>query len=222
MLLNAEGGYDLVAPHYDQWHWQEFWLRNERPIIEQILLANDAGRRLLDVGCGTGRFLSWCISAGFDAKGIDSSSDMLREAALRIDPERVCLGSAEQLPYDSNVFDVVTVLRTLSHIKDIEKVFRELSRVTTSTGALLITDIHGSHAYTNTTVRGDWGSVEIETFKRAPEEIIAIARLYGWEMKENRILTAKNLFWSPAPGRFQMIDQTGRRPISYITYFRKA
>jgi SAM-dependent methyltransferase len=41
------------------------------------------GRRVLDIGCGSGRDLHALLAAGYDAHGVDASEEMLREAAGR-------------------------------------------------------------------------------------------------------------------------------------------
>lgn len=38
------------------------------------------GARVLDVGCGTGRDLSWLLEKGFDAVGVDASAAMIQSA----------------------------------------------------------------------------------------------------------------------------------------------
>ena len=70
-------------------------LSREIPGIESHLRAVGA-RRVLDVGCGTGRHVHALLERGFDAHGADVSGDMLAQAAeLAGGPARFhawCLG----------------------------------------------------------------------------------------------------------------------------------
>lgn len=64
-------------------------LAREMPGIEARLRAIGA-RRVLDLGCGTGRHVQALLAAGFDAHGADVSEDMLARA-------RELLGGGERL-----------------------------------------------------------------------------------------------------------------------------
>lgn len=76
-------------------------LGRELPGLESQLRACGA-RRVLDVGCGTGRHVQALLNAGFDAHGADVSEDMLARAeALLRSPERVHRWHAGELAPDS-------------------------------------------------------------------------------------------------------------------------
>lgn len=62
--------YDLMVD------WTKRFSR-EGPALVKLL---DAGKRVLDVACGTGRHLAWLASAGLDVAGTDLSADMLVKA----------------------------------------------------------------------------------------------------------------------------------------------
>jgi SAM-dependent methyltransferase len=70
------------------------------------LLAPDAGERILDLGCGTGRLTDRIAATGARAVGVDSSPAMLAEArASRPRPEFV-RADATALPFEA-AFDAV-------------------------------------------------------------------------------------------------------------------
>jgi ubiquinone/menaquinone biosynthesis C-methylase UbiE len=54
----SERAYDFAADYYDRWAWQSFWRENEFPIVLSRLLAGVPVRAVLDIGAGTGAFLS--------------------------------------------------------------------------------------------------------------------------------------------------------------------
>lgn len=110
------------------------WL--EQRIVREFLTESlMAGKSLLDVPCGYGRF--WGTFADFDLRlvGIDCDPQMTRKAAES--PERnghshpIC-GNVLALPFDDDSFDCVTCIRFL-HLRfsDPERlsILRELVRV---------------------------------------------------------------------------------------------
>jgi SAM-dependent methyltransferase len=63
-------------------------LAREMPGIEKHLRAVGA-RRVLDLGCGTGRHVQALLERGYDAHGADVSDDMLAQARSLVGAERV-------------------------------------------------------------------------------------------------------------------------------------
>jgi ubiquinone/menaquinone biosynthesis C-methylase UbiE len=101
------------------------------------------GKRLLDVGCGSGRgIVGFAPEAEFSV-GCDASVDMLRVTARKLRGEtRWALASAyaQQLPFACNAFDVVTTLNFL-HLFSLEtqrNMISEMKRVTKPGGTLVL------------------------------------------------------------------------------------
>jgi ubiquinone/menaquinone biosynthesis C-methylase UbiE len=107
------------------------------------LLGSLRGKRVLDVGCGTGRgVLDFAAEAAF-AVGTDASLDMLSFAARKSADRRPCGFSAavaQQLPFKTESFDAVTSLNFL-HLFDVEnqrQMIAEMKRVVRPGGMLLL------------------------------------------------------------------------------------
>ena len=84
---HARHAYDAFAPAYDLFtarHDQEAWTGGILELAEQAGLA---GRRLLDVGCGTGSAIVPMLARGFDVVGVDISEAMLERARSKLGPE---------------------------------------------------------------------------------------------------------------------------------------
>ncbi len=90
---------------------------------------------ILEVGCGTGLVLRRLAQFARNAQGIDLSPGMLEKARER--GLNVCEGSATQLPFDDNQFDVTCSFKVLAHIPDIELALSEMARVTRPGGMVL-------------------------------------------------------------------------------------
>ncbi len=88
------------------------------------------GRRLLDIGCGTGSLLHFFWECGFDVTGLDISPDMLAAARRKLGPHAFFqLGSAECLPFDDHHFDYAALVFTTEFCKDPLTVLKEARRI---------------------------------------------------------------------------------------------
>ena len=96
------------------------------------------GRRILDVGCGKGRFARRLESLGADIVGIDFSTGMLKEA---VGSSR-SLGSATRLPFAASSFDALYAVEVFQHLSmdAIAISLQEFHRVLRTGGRLAIVD----------------------------------------------------------------------------------
>jgi ubiquinone/menaquinone biosynthesis C-methylase UbiE len=107
------------------------------------LIGDLRGKRVLDVGCGTGRgVLDFATEAAF-AVGADASLDMLSFAASKAHSRKACSFSAayaQQLPFKSETFDVIVSLNFL-HLFSLETqrlMVAEMMQVVQSRGILVL------------------------------------------------------------------------------------
>jgi ubiquinone/menaquinone biosynthesis C-methylase UbiE len=111
----------------------------ERRIAD--FLAPIEGRRILDVGTGTGRAAIALAKRGAIVTGVDASAEMLQVAERRAAEAGVPLnaqgaagvtflrGDAHRLEFADRSFDAVVCLRVLMHTPDWRASLRELCRV---------------------------------------------------------------------------------------------
>jgi ubiquinone/menaquinone biosynthesis C-methylase UbiE len=94
------------------------------------------GKRVLEVGCGTGLILGRLARQAEHACGVDLSPGMLRAARARgLD---VVVASATCLPYADASFDLVCSFKVLAHVPDIARALSEISRVTRAGGTMVL------------------------------------------------------------------------------------
>ena len=74
--------------------------------------AGGAPPRVLDIGCGTGGFLDQLTARGYQATGLDYSSDAIAFCAQR-SYHRLVVGTANHLPLASGSFDLVCSMNVL-------------------------------------------------------------------------------------------------------------
>ena len=102
--------------------------------------------RLLDIGCGGGVLAEEFAKLGCQVTGIDLADESLVVARAHARTERLSIayqnGSATQLPFDGNSFEVVSCCDVLEHISDWKRVITEVGRVLKSGGLFLFDTIN--------------------------------------------------------------------------------
>jgi SAM-dependent methyltransferase len=129
--------YDHLRPVDERW-----WTLFERLVDE----ADLRGRRVLDVGCGTGRLCAALAERGLArAWGVDAEPRML-EVAHRNVPRTVGLkqGRAEKLPFKDAWFDRI-VFWLAAHLVDRSRAFAEAARVLEPGGRLALVTFEPAH-----------------------------------------------------------------------------
>lgn len=121
--------YDRLRPTDGAW-WGVF-----RAIVD---VADLGGRRVLDVGCGTGSFAAALAECGAEVWGVDASEEMLAQAWARGLPrERFVLARAEKLPFADASFERA-VMRLVVHHVDRRSALCEFARVVAPDGSATV------------------------------------------------------------------------------------
>ena len=127
-----------MAPRYDELRHAEPELRAE--VYELLVAAGDLrGRRVLDVGCGTGTLAAWLAeNAAARVWGVEPSHEMLAVAREKV-PASVGLkqGRAEALPFRDAWFERVVLMLVFHHV-DRKTALAEIRRVLGENGRLVI------------------------------------------------------------------------------------
>jgi malonyl-CoA O-methyltransferase len=157
----ADDGLDGVRDGYDRWAAVYDHDRNPLPALEgpvvRGLLGDVRGRRVLDLGCGTGRHAVPLARAGAIVTAVDFSPGMLARARARAraGSGRVRFLAADlrrPLPLADVAFDLAVSGLVLEHLPDLPAFFAEVRRVLAPGGRAVVSTIHpamslrGSHA----------------------------------------------------------------------------
>lgn len=130
--------------------WAETWEGDNGwggPAYEFVLTATDVaeGTRVLDCGCGAGRFLAMAASRGANVAGLDAAKQMVEIAAERVPGADVRAGDFQSLPWSDDMFDVVTGFSSFQFAADKVSALSEGRR--TSCGLVaVVTPVLGDQA----------------------------------------------------------------------------
>jgi SAM-dependent methyltransferase len=177
--------YDTLRPTDAAW-WEAF--------AAMVELGDLRGRRVLDVGCGTGRLLAALVSeAHAKAWGIDGSAEMVAVAREML-PAGVGVrqGTAEQLPFRDGWFDRVTMSLVL-HLVDRPLALAEARRVVPDDGRIAISTFHPDHfeTYWLQPFFPSIRTIDAARFPR-PDEMERELTVAGFPHIEMRRLTAES------------------------------
>lgn len=128
--------YELQTHQAEDRHW---WYRGRRKVLERVIddLRLPARARILDAGCGSGRNMVELARHG-TVTGIELSETSVALARERAMGE-VVAGSVLEMPFDADSFDLAASLDVIEHLEDDLAALRELRRVVTPGGSLLVT-----------------------------------------------------------------------------------
>lgn len=101
----------------------------EEPAIYSLLPLLD-GLHILDLGCGFGKFVSFCLERGAShVLGVDISQKMISEAKNRIRDSKASFVATpiEDFEAGEGVFDMVVASMCFHYIKDIKTVFEKVA-----------------------------------------------------------------------------------------------
>ena len=150
----------LDPERYDRW-FEQPWGRHAFAVERDALLAALAplaGRHLLDLGCGTGRFTAAFEHASAEVTGIDNDPGMLALAASRTEAT-LLLADAHTLPMSDDTFDVAVAVTLLEFADGPHRIVDELVRVTRPGGRIAVATLNPN---------SPWGLAHRRALRRPP------------------------------------------------------
>jgi malonyl-CoA O-methyltransferase len=111
----------------------------ESRVLREVL-PKVRGRRILDAGCGTGRWMKSLAREGAKVWGVDFCEDMIAKAAAKQGLHNRCvIADISSLPFGNDSFDFALCSFTLTYTPNLHQSMGELSRVAPS---VIVADLH--------------------------------------------------------------------------------
>ncbi len=105
-------------------------------------MPNLAGSNVLDIGCGTGRFVRPLAKIAKYATGIDASKDSIDLLRKRAKQEGIRNISARVMDFqeltNNEQFDYVLIVNVLHHVQDMEKLLNKIHQILKRDSKLII------------------------------------------------------------------------------------
>jgi ubiquinone/menaquinone biosynthesis C-methylase UbiE len=139
--ISAKKKYDSMAEEYHEMRTKKYpqgWFYNEMLEMPSVLelLGNVRGKKILDLGCGTGIYAKLLKKKGAMVKGFDISPEMIKIAKRENPTLELKIGSAYEIPFNEK-FDTVLASLVVHYIEDWDKMFKEVRRVLKKGGVFI-------------------------------------------------------------------------------------
>jgi ubiquinone/menaquinone biosynthesis C-methylase UbiE len=163
------------------------------------------GASVLEVGAGTGNFLSLFSEVAGSLVAVDLTHGMLAEARRRDPAIKAAQGEGALLPLQTASFDLVTTAQALHHISRPVPVLQDMRRVMKREGALLLVDQVSTESYEQAAFMNEMEVIRdpSHAMSRPPSAMRIIVRSAGFDIVEEKLWTGTNTFskwmW---PGEF--------------------
>lgn len=132
---------DSTKKNFLQFIWHYIKINNAKKIIKNVDFKN-----CLDLGCASGYMISQ-IASSFPGKqymGVDVYDRAISHAKKKYKNIKFRVVDPKKLPFRNNTFNLIICYETIEHVEDPEKSLKELKRVLSKGGTLLLAMDSGS------------------------------------------------------------------------------
>jgi len=134
--------FGAVAERYDCWYETAqgaVYDRIEKRAIDRALPHNCFGRRMLEVGCGTGHWSRFFAERGFRVTGIDISPEMVNVAQPEgLGDTSFSVADATSLPFPDDSFDIAVAVTVLEFVAEPGRIVHEMARCVRPGGRIVV------------------------------------------------------------------------------------
>ncbi len=186
MLLSALEGHRLWAPTYDSCP-NALLALEERSLPD--ILRDVAGLQILDVACGTGRWMTRLAAQGARVTGIDLCREMLLRAASKPGlTGRLALADAAVLPMASESADLVLCCLAIGYVAELGRTFAEIARAARRGGRVVVAELHPARVAAGSTrsFEANGSSYSMHHFGRSTGELLTAAQSTGLQLESRR------------------------------------
>ncbi|MDX2110216.1 MAG: class I SAM-dependent methyltransferase [Verrucomicrobiota bacterium] len=117
---------------------------NREYLLDPVMLGlcgDVAGKRVLDAGCGEGRFCRMLSAKGAITTGVDPTAKLIAAARQRHPKGEYIMGLAERMPFKPGTFDLVVSYVALVDIAGYKEAIREMADMLKPGGKLVVANL---------------------------------------------------------------------------------
>lgn len=215
--------FDDVASHYDG-QANPLLALEERYLSPLLPSIRDLD--VVEVGCGTGRWLARLrAKSASSLAGVDPSRNMLSEARKKLgDSARLVQGTADRLPYANDSADLILLPFVLSYCPDLENVAREVARIARPGATVFVSDVHPeteADLSWRRTFASDAGTVEMATARHRLAEVVRHFERAGFDCAVRLEVSfgSEEAATFALAGKLDALRAIGELPAIYILQF---
>ena len=161
----------------------------------------EPGAIVVEIGVGTGEFLSLFDRVADLQVGVDLTPGMLREAKARHPALDLILADGAALPFPNRSFDLVASAQTLHHIHDPLAVLKEMRRIVRDDGVVLVVDQVATESLEEASAMNELDRLRDPSHAacRPPSALRILMTAAGLEIEDERMHEATDRFsnWMP-------------------------
>lgn len=137
LTADARREYEEFFERYDAYRYTK-----EPHILTNLDRIDFSGKRVLEIGLGQGADAEAIVARGGIYSGVDLTEESVKRVKMRFEMkgltyDAIQQGSALDLPFETDSFDIVFSHGVLHHIPEIKKASAEISRVLAPDGELI-------------------------------------------------------------------------------------
>ena len=166
-VKDSASGYALYASQYDE---SRAYLDSFEEDSLIAVLGDLTGKKVLDIGAGTGRLIRHLKNLGGEVSATDISVEMLAILKKQYSDVEIKVADCEELPYEDEKFDTVVASFLIVHLGTLEEFFDEVYRVLKDGGKFVLTNINQRRAPKLKLKNGE--EIIIRSFYHRPEDVV--------------------------------------------------
>lgn len=158
-------------------------------------------KNILDIGCGTGHFLQACQERGWHIHGMELDPSTAQKAAQLTG--KSIYPHLTHIP-ESDTFQVISLWHVLEHVYEIHEYFTFFKKNLAPNGKLLLA-LPNCNSYDAQYFQEYWAAYDVprHIYHFTPETIQAIAKQYGFSLKEKKGLIFDSFYISLMSHEYQ-------------------
>lgn len=187
--LDCIEGYARFFKEYDD--HEKYWDSFEKNYLNRFMKELE-GKKVLDVGAGTGRLSVRLQEAGAQVTALDLSPEMLGKLKAKNSEIETVVADVHEMPFEDDSFDMIFSSFLLVHLKKITPFLDECYRVLKDEGRFILTNVH----YRKPMVLGDeQGRYIIQCYNHFPRHVRKAAEELAYGIEDEIMVYEGDNVW---------------------------